>query len=191
MNFVLLYGPTAAGKLSVANELVGLTGYKLLDNHKVLNTIAALFPFEDPKLNKIRTRLGRRFRLELFEEAAIAGVDFISTCIISSPDSFAFIKEAKAAVERHGSDVHIVQLRPTREALMERVASESRKGVKVCSAEHLERELVQKPMQFDTLPGIEHMIIDNTNLQPRVVAAQIVLHYQLAANKNSVKAPSA
>jgi len=184
MNFVLLYGPTAAGKLSVANELVDLTGYKLLDNHTVLNAVAALFPFEDPRLNKIRMRLGRRFRLELFEEGAVAGVDFISTCIISSPDSFAFIKEAKAAVERHGGHVCIVQLRPSREAVMERVASESRKGVKVSSVEHLERELAQKPMQFDTLPGIEHMIIDNTELRPRVVASQIVSHYQLTPKKS-------
>lgn len=181
MNFVLLYGPTAAGKLSVANELVDLTGYKLLDNHTVLNTIAALFPFEDPKLNEIRRRLGRRMRLELFEEAAQAGVNFISTCIIGNSDSFAFIKEARTAVERHGGKVYIVQLRPSREAIMERVSSASRKGVKISTVEHLERELTRRPMQFDTLPGIEHISIDNTKLQPRSVALQIIAHHQLTS----------
>jgi len=179
MNFVMMYGPTAAGKLSVSKELADITGYKLLDNHTILNAIATLFPFEDPTLNTIRMRLGRKYRLEMFEEAAKAGVDFITTLIIGGPDSFVFIREVKAAVEKHDGHVLIVQLHPTLEAVMERVESESRKGVKVASRSHLQKEFANRPMQFDTFPDTEHLVIDNSHLQSREVALQIAAHYGL------------
>lgn len=179
MNFVVIYGPTAAGKLSVAKELKHITGYKLLDSHSVLNPIAELFPFEDPELNEIRKRLGRKFRLELFEEAAKAGVDFITTLIIATPDSFAVMREAKTAVERYGGQTLFVQLLPSHEAIMERVESESRRGVKLASREGLEQFLIDNPMQFETFPDVEHLVIDNTHLEPQEVARQIASHYRL------------
>ena len=179
MHFVVIYGPTAAGKLSVATELAKFTGYKLLDNHRILNAVAALFPFEDPTLNPIRARLGRKFRLEMFEEAAIAGVDFITTLVIVGPDSFQFIREAKAAVERHQGAVSIVQLRPSLDTIMQRVESASRQGIKVASRTHLQRELTNKPMQFDTFPDQPHLIIDNSQLSPQEVAVKIKSCYKL------------
>lgn len=37
MEFVLLYGPPAIGKLTIAKELQKLKGYKLLHNHLVVD----------------------------------------------------------------------------------------------------------------------------------------------------------
>ena len=181
MNFIMVYGPTAAGKLTVAKELRKITGYKLLDNHTILNAIAALFPFEDPKLNKIRMHLGRKFRLEMFEAAAEADVDFITTLIIGGLDSFTFMREAKSAVESHGGHVIIVQLCPTLEAVMERVQSESRKGVKVASKEHLKKELTNRPLQFEKFPDVDHLTLNNTYIEPEDVASQIVEYYHLGS----------
>lgn len=178
----MIYGPTASGKLSVAKELADITGYRLLDNHTILNAIVALFPFDDPALNTIRMRLGRKYRLEMFEEAAKAGVDFITTLIIGGPDSFAFMREAKAMVEEHGGHVLIVQLHPTLEAVMERVESESREGIKVASRNHLQKELISRPMQFDKFPDTEHLVIDNTDLQPREAALRVADYYSLGSN---------
>ena len=105
MNLVIIYGPTAAGKLTVAKELAALTGYTLFDNHVIIDAIATLFPFEDSSLNKIRMTLSRKYRLEMTAGAAKAGVNFITTLIIGSPDSFDFIRESKAVVERNSGNV--------------------------------------------------------------------------------------
>lgn len=45
MKVVLLYGPPAAGKLTVAEELEKLTGFKLFHNHLTVNPVHALSEF--------------------------------------------------------------------------------------------------------------------------------------------------
>ena len=175
----MIYGPIAAGKLTVATELASLTNYKLFDNHTILNAIAVLFPFDNPNLNKIRMRLGRKYRLEMFEEAAKAQVDFITTLIIGNADSFSFIRESIELIEKHGGHVQIVQLRPSINSVLERVESESRKGLKVDTINRLKEELKLRPMQFDNFPDIEHLAIDNTTLQPKEAASRIVSYYKL------------
>ena len=179
MNRIIIYGPIAAGKLTVATEVASLTNYKLFNNHTILNSIATLFPFEDPNLNKIRMRLGRKYRLEMFEEAAKAQVDFITTLIISSSDSFSFIRESIKLIEKHGGHVHIVQLRPSIDAILKRVDSASRKGIKIDSIKRLKEELKSNPMLFDNFPDIEHLVIDNTNLQPKEAALRITNYCKL------------
>ncbi|HIJ11483.1 TPA: hypothetical protein HA278_05490, partial [Candidatus Woesearchaeota archaeon] len=43
MIFVLIYGPMAVGKLTVAKELVKLTGYKLFHNHLTVDLVGSIF----------------------------------------------------------------------------------------------------------------------------------------------------
>ena len=52
MNMIMIYGPIAAGKRTVALELGKLTGYKVLVNHAVFSALTPFFPFKDPELNK-------------------------------------------------------------------------------------------------------------------------------------------
>src|SRR6478609_6185984 len=75
MNLIFLYGPPATGKLTVAQELVKLTGYKLLHNHLTVDLVSAFFDFESEQAQ----RLSSKFRLEMLEEAAktnIPGIIF-------------------------------------------------------------------------------------------------------------------
>ncbi len=44
MTFVLLYGPPAVGKLTVANELAKLTDFKVFHNHLSIDLVEAVFP---------------------------------------------------------------------------------------------------------------------------------------------------
>lgn len=39
MKLVFIYGMPAAGKLTVAKELAGLSGYKLFHNHQVVDLL--------------------------------------------------------------------------------------------------------------------------------------------------------
>ena len=179
MKLVMLYGPPAAGKLTVARELAKLTGLKLLDNHVVFNALTPLFPFEDPKLNPIRARLGRALRLELYEEAAKADVSFISTIVLALPDTFKLLQEAREVIARHNGQILFVQLNPSLDALLVRVNAPSRHGVKLTDKERLKLGLEAYPSQRSKLDIGEHLSIDNTNLAPAQVAEQIAAYYKL------------
>ena len=79
MNLIFLYGTPAAGKLTIAKELVKLVSYKLYDNHAIISPLGALFTYADPELNAIRAPPGKRIRVDDFGSAAKAGINFIST----------------------------------------------------------------------------------------------------------------
>jgi len=68
MRLVYLYGPPGVGKLTVARELVALTGFKLFHNHLTVDLVRSLFPFDSEPYS----RLMRQFRRDMFAEAACA-----------------------------------------------------------------------------------------------------------------------
>lgn len=179
MNMIMIYGPTSAGKRTVAHALGKSTGYKVLDNHAVFSALTPLFPFEDPKLNQVRMRLGRKLRLELFEEAAAAGVDFISTMIIQNDDSFDFMRETKDVVERQDGHLLMVQLLPTLETLFKRVQSPTRLREKVTSPDVLRQKFAAQPRRFEKFGDFDHLTIDNSDLSPEQTAARITAYYHL------------
>lgn len=179
MNLIFLYGPPAVGKQTVGEELARQLGYKILDNHKSVEMLRQLFPFEEPELNIIRRRLQAKFRLEMFEEAAKAGVNFVTTCATAGPQHFGFYRQTVQLVEKHGGHVLFIQLAPSREAMLERVTHDSRKGIKVETQEHLLRLLENEPELFDKFPDTEHLTLDNSSLSPSEAATRIRQHYNL------------
>jgi replication-associated recombination protein RarA len=50
MNLIFLYGPPGVGKLTVAQELAGMTGYKLFHNHLTVDLVYAVFDFGTSRL---------------------------------------------------------------------------------------------------------------------------------------------
>jgi cytidylate kinase len=48
MNLILLYGPPAVGKLTIAKEIARLTGFKVFHNQLTVNLAAAIFPRGTP-----------------------------------------------------------------------------------------------------------------------------------------------
>lgn len=179
MNLIFIYGPPASGKLTVGTELAHLLNYKILDNHKTVEMVRQLFPFEDPALNVVRRRLQARFRLEMFDEAAKAGVDFVTTCAVAGPQHFDFYKQTMQIVQKHDGRVLFVKLAPALEVMLERVENASRKGIKIESKERLERLVREEPEIFDVFPDVPHLVLDNSNLTPIEAAKQIKQYYNL------------
>lgn len=63
MQLIFLYGPMAAGKLTVARELAARTGFALFHNHLLVDAVAAVFPFGSPSFVRLREQFwGRRRR---------------------------------------------------------------------------------------------------------------------------------
>lgn len=176
---IFIYGPPAAGKLTVATELAKLSGYKLLDNHRVIDYLTELFPRENLEYQHIRSGLGRKVRLDIFTAAAQAKINLITTFAPLSEGMQGFMRQVKSAVEGEGSEVCFVQLVPSREVLLQRVTGESRINRKIDTEERWHEVVAHNPGAFEMFPDVEHCVIDNSDLSPVEVAQKIIDYYKL------------
>lgn len=180
MKFILLYGPPAAGKLTVAKELANMTGYTLLDNHLVTDSLLQLFPRDRVEFEASRAKLGREVRLLIYKSAAQNDVSLIITFAPLAEGANDFIRSIQAAVEHAGGEVCLVRLQPNDEALEERVVGASRTGGKVQTVNRLRELMTLYPVMYETFPDREHLVIDNSDMSPEHVARLICEHYDIA-----------
>jgi len=71
MRIIILYGPPATGKLTLAKSITKRTGYKLFDNHHTMDFLNGIVldktrAFE-PKVYKDFFELYRKMRLEILK----------------------------------------------------------------------------------------------------------------------------
>ncbi len=88
MKLVFIYGPPAAGKLTVVETLATRIGFRVFHNHLTVDLASALFDFgTEPS-----TRFVEQLRLEAFEVAVreqLAGLIF--TYVYAAPHDDTFV----------------------------------------------------------------------------------------------------
>ena len=176
MKLVFIYGPPAAGKLTVAKALAGLTGFKIFHNHLSIDCIESVFEFGTKPFG----RLVDLIRMETIEEAAkekINGLIF-TFCYAAGSDE-PFVRRVIERVEKHGGEVCLVQLVCEQSALEERVLSEERRNFGKASNLDILREILEHHDLFSAYPERSSLTIDNTSLPPQEAARRIVAHYDL------------
>jgi hypothetical protein len=168
---ILLYGPPAAGKLTVARCLAAGYGLKLLDNTLTIEVAHRLFEFGTRPFNELVDRL----RLDLVGAAAGAGLDVVSTFVYAHPVDRDYVDRVGSVVEAAGGTVTFVQLLPPPAVLEHRVVAPSRAAMtKVHSAAALRDILTSYDLGTPITPG--DLSIDNTDVPPEQVAAMIAAH---------------
>lgn len=176
MNFILLYGPPAVGKLTVAKELKKLTGYKLLHNHLLLNPLSEFFGFDHP----IRKKLEPEFYFRVIEEAVTGNFNMIITSCKVGAIRNTFYKELLKMVEDKGGTCSIVQLTAPIDVLLSRVEDESRvKHHKISTKERFQEFLQEHPEVLEKIPDREQLVINTQDITPHTIAMEIIRHYNL------------
>ena len=122
MKLVFLYGPVAAGKLTVARDLARLTGFALFHNHLIVDAVAAVFPFPSPAF----VRLRERFWLDTFAEAAASARSLIFTFAPENSVAPDFPQRVQSVVREAGGEVHFVKLTLSDEEQERRISNASR-----------------------------------------------------------------
>jgi predicted kinase len=167
---ILIYGPPAAGKFTVAQHLAARHDARLLDNHVSIDAALRLFDFGTVDMRDLVERL----RVELIGAAARAGLDIVSTLVFAHPIDRGHVSRLVQASTDGGAEVTFVQLLPPRSVLEERVAEPSRVATKKI---HDLAQLRRMMQRFDLTTPInsDDLSIDNSVLPP-ADTAELIAH---------------
>lgn len=175
MKLVIIYGPPAVGKLTIAKELSRITNYTVFHNHLTVDLITPFIEFGKKDFwNQVE-----KIRLDLFELAAIKKVDLIFTYCYEKKIDDKVLNKILARVKKYNGKIIFVQIVADKKVLLERVKGESReKHGKISSSETLARHLNNHDF-MSSVPHINNLKIDNTNLNAKETAKLIKEHYKL------------
>ena len=173
MNLVLLYGPPAVGKLTIARELEKITGYKNFHNHLVIDLVSDIFGFDHPS----RRPLEHQIRREIVEEAAKAGINLIVTGVIVNINKDLY-QAMMDVYKKKGGEVCLVQLKAEREVLESRVSHPSRER-KINTDAEFNNFMKEYPESVEKFGEGQHLEIDTSKTSPQEAAQQIADYYKL------------
>jgi len=179
MKLVVIFGPAAVGKTTVGYELEKITDLKLFHNHMILEPIYRFFKFSDEPL----MRLTREFRSKLFEEFGKSEIPGIIFTYVWALDEEADHNEILHYIEKmnvHMDDVFFVELQADFDIRLKRNKTEFRlkekKSKNDPSSESFLREShkrYQLNSNNDFIYPEKHVKIDNTKMEPEIVAKMI------------------
>ena len=175
MRLLCIYGPPAAGKLTVARKVAARTGFKVFHNHLSIDCVEPIFEFGTPPFGKLVNLI----RHEIIAEAARQEIDLIYTYCYAKDQDDPHVSRIVKLVEASDGEVKFVQLVCSKNELLKRVVSEDRKAFRKAQTIDLMEHLFEAYDLFSPVAAGESLSIDNTSLSPEKAAEQIVAHYRL------------
>ncbi len=177
MKLLFIYGSPAVGKLTVANEIAKLTGFKVFHNHLSIDCVEPVFEFGSPSFFKLIEMI----RVETVAEAALQNVNLIYTFCYAKDLDDAHVQKIVELVKSNGSEVCFVLLTAEKETLEKRVLEDSRLKYRKVNNLKLLNELFEKYELFSPVNDYESLIVDNTNLSIEATARKIIEHFDLVS----------
>ena len=109
MKFILLFGPSAVGKMTVGQELAKITDLKLFHNHMSIKWTRNFFDFGHPSFRY----LCNLFRMEVFQEVAkseLEGMVFTFVWAIGLPREVEYVDKIVNIFKEKGATIYYVEL---------------------------------------------------------------------------------
>jgi chloramphenicol 3-O-phosphotransferase len=172
---LVVYGPPAAGKLTIAQAVAERTGFRLFHNHLAVDAVASVLTWGTPRFFE----LVNRFRLELVDAAAAEHVDVVFTFAYAWPEDDAFVAGLVDAVARRDGRVLFVQLKAPQDELLRRVMNPSRRAFGKIDDEGVLRDVLARYDFSRSVPFEPNLIVDTAALTPEAAAVEISAHYGL------------
>ncbi|MDE1857100.1 MAG: AAA family ATPase [Candidatus Micrarchaeota archaeon] len=177
MRLLVLYGPPASGKLTVAEELARITGFRVFHNHVTRDIVRMFMDPEDARFQS----LVNKYRFDIMERAAkerVRGLIFTFVYARGRPDHD-FIRSLVRRVEKHGGKVDFVRIHCDEKELMRRVGNGSReRHGKIKTRAKLRYVLGEKDLT-KPIPFVDSFDVDTGRVQPKTAALMIKRHYRL------------
>jgi hypothetical protein len=162
MKLVFIYGPVAAGKLTIAKVLADKTGFGLFHNHLIVDAVLSVFPFGSQEFIRLR----ETFWLETFEAAASAQQSLIFTFAPEPSVATDFPDRAATLIEKHGGEVVFVRLEIDPAEQERRLVSEDRsRFMKLRSLDILRETRAETERCLNEMPSAD-LTIDVAKTEP-------------------------
>jgi hypothetical protein len=180
MKLIFIYGLPASGKLTVAQELVAVTGYKLFHNHLVVDLLQTVFEFGSPEFVALR----EEFWLSIFDKACRSQLPgMIFTFAPESTVRPGFIGNVIKTVEAAGGEVDFIELTCPLPEVKRRMANLSRHQHKKLTSVPLFEQLHDEgSFAADYMPAPK-LSIDTSVNQPARAALEIARALDLLPSK--------
>ena len=192
-NLIVVCGPHAVGKMTVAESLRDKLRYNMMMNHDSIELSDRIFGFATPA----QKELNEDIREKVFSLAVKHNVDLIFTyvCAFDEPEEREYLTGLKDLFEQGGGQFYFVELSADIETRlarnetphrMERKASKrdvawSRANL-LDSAAKYRLNSAEGEVWFEN-----HLKIDNSHLAPDQVADLVIEKYHLKANEKEEK----
>lgn len=196
MDLILIVGSGAVGKMTVGQELMKITDFRLFHNHMMIEPVIEIFgKFEGAVVNKLRDDI-----FDAFMKTNYSGMIFTYMWAFDLQSDWDYVKALTDKFEATGGTVYCVELVADRAVRIERNKTENRLRNKaskrdlVTSQDRMIREETKYRLESrdGEMPFANYIKIDNTSLEPAEVAAMIKERFHLpgvssAAMMNRVK----
>ena len=192
-NLIIVCGPQAVGKMTVAESLRDRLRYNMMMNHDSIEVSDRIFGFATPAQKEFNAF----FREKAFELAVRHNVDMIFTyvCAFDMPEEREYLTGLKNLFESNGGRFYFVELsadletRLARNETPHRMERKASKKDVAWSRANLLKDAKNHRLntEKDEVWFENHLKIDNTNLEPDEVADQVIRAFQLVPNEKDEK----
>ena len=187
-NLIVVCGPQAVGKMTVAESLRDKLKYNMTMNHDSIEISDRIFGFNTPA----QREFGGIFRELVFSLAAKHDVDLIFTyvCAFDMPSEREYLTALARQFEATGGRFYLIELRADLETRLARNETPHRMERKPSKRDvNWSRNNLLRDAEKYRLNSNEgevwfpnHLKIDNTNLSPDEVADIVIDTFSLAPN---------
>ena len=188
-NLIVVSGPQAVGKMTVAESLRDKIGYSLMVNHDSIEVSDKIFE----RGSDAQKDLNRIIREAAFGTAIKHNVDMIFTFVVAydMPEDIAYLNNLRNMFENSGGTFSFVELEADLETRLERNVTPHRLASKFSKndVERSTRDLLNtmEKYRLNSLEGEKicpnHIKINNTNLSPDEVSDIIIDKLNLSVDK--------
>lgn len=183
MKLVLIFGDSAVGKMTVGQELCKITDLRLFHNHMSIELVLEVFgSFHQEAILKLRNVI-----FEEFAKTDNYGLVFTFMWAFNEQEDWDIVKGITDIFEQHNAEIYYVELDASLETRLERNKTENRlknkaskRNIELSEARLMQDYQKHRCVSYENeLPFKNYIRIDNTNLEPNVVAKIIKEKFSL------------
>ena len=184
-NIIIVSGPQAVGKMTVAEKLRDKIGYRLMTNHDSIELSDVIFERKSPAQKEFNLLISEA----AFKTAVKNNVNMIFTFVMAygEQDDMDYINNIKNMFEESGGTFYFVELSADLETRLKRNETPHRMEMKPTKKdiEWTKKDILETNEKYrlnsyeDEYICENHIKINNNNLSPEEVADIIIDKYKL------------